>query len=138
MFRLPALRSAFRKTAATATTPTPFRSFSASAAREFARLTIVGRLGAKPELASTRAGTEYVKFNVASSTGSAENRKTSWFKISSFRQNKDYLLGLEKGSVAIVLFLFFSFLAEMQALPILISFCVCFRIQISHDSRMQR
>jgi single-stranded DNA-binding protein len=64
-----------------------------------AKLTIVGRLGADPELATTSAG-EIVKYVVATNHGPAENRTTSWWRVASFSPDgkaRERLLGLQKG-----------------------------------------
>lgn len=102
MFGLNQLRPALR-TAANSTTL--LRSFSASARRDFARMTVVGRLGGTPELVATNSGREYVKYVVASSSGPRDNPITSWFRISSFQpdgSSRQHLLSLPKGSLVLV------------------------------------
>lgn len=76
------------------------RYFSASAARPLAKITLIGNLGATPELKATASGREVIEYSVASNSGSAANRTTSWFKVSSFENEgprRDYLLSLPKG-----------------------------------------
>lgn len=92
-----AIRSTLRSRAAVPALTA--RSFSSSPAHSFARITITGRLAAEPELSSTSTG-EIVKYAIGTSTGSKENRQTSWFRIASFAPDspaRAYLLGLPKG-----------------------------------------
>ncbi|KAK2070290.1 hypothetical protein P8C59_004797 [Phyllachora maydis] len=63
------------------------RAFSTTSARPIARMTIVGHLG------------------IASNSGNVENRRTSWFTVNAFETEgprRDFLLGLEKGSMIMV------------------------------------
>ncbi|KAJ5794850.1 Primosome PriB/single-strand DNA-binding [Penicillium paradoxum] len=81
------------------------RAFSTSPAHSIARLTLTGRLGAEPELHATSSGQEVVKYNVATSHGSKDNRQTSWFRIINFvpeGPQRDYILGLQKGTLLYV------------------------------------
>lgn len=98
--------SAFLRTAsrAIARPSTAARTFSSTASRPVARITIVGNLADTPELRASSTGREYLRYSVASNTGSGENRKTSWFNVSSFEKEgprRDFLQGLQKGCVSI-------------------------------------
>ncbi|KAH0544391.1 hypothetical protein FGG08_001417 [Glutinoglossum americanum] len=76
------------------------RAFSSTpSAHYLARVTVIGRLAADPEAHITSTGKELVKYAVGTSSGSPENRKTSWFRFVSFDEGprKDFLLGLRKG-----------------------------------------
>jgi hypothetical protein len=75
------------------------RSFSTTTARPLAKITIVGNLADTPEVHPTSTGREIVRYAVASNSGSRENRKTSWFKVTSFAEgaSRDYLMSLPKG-----------------------------------------
>jgi hypothetical protein len=76
------------------------RSFSNSPARSLARLTLVGRLAAEPELSVASTGHELVKYAIGTSYGPKENRQTSWFRVASFLPEgpvRDHLLSLPKG-----------------------------------------
>lgn len=75
------------------------RSFSSTPSSPLAKITVVGRLATDPEASVTSNGKGLVKYVVGSSTGSQENRKTSWFRVSSFDEGprKDYVMGLKKG-----------------------------------------
>lgn len=78
------------------------RTFSSSPASALARIQIIGRLAAPPELTPTASGTEIVKYAVGTSYGRGDERKTSWFKIASFLGeggSRDFLLGLQKGTL---------------------------------------
>lgn len=97
--------SAFLRTVSrAAAVRTSARTFSSTSAQQLARITIVGNLAAPPELKPTSTGNELLKYSVASSHGSSENRQTSWFSITSFEPEgprRDYLLSLPKGFVAL-------------------------------------
>ncbi|KAL9069369.1 MAG: hypothetical protein Q9157_006176, partial [Trypethelium eluteriae] len=76
------------------------RSFSASTRSNLARMTIVGRLGAEPERVNTSTGKDIIRYVIGSNSGSRENQKTSWFKVTSFDENEarvNHLLSLQKG-----------------------------------------
>ena len=75
------------------------RTFSSTPRQNVAKMTIVGRLAAEPEMTATSTGAEIVRYAVGSSTGPRDNRVTSWFKVASFDQGprRDYLMGLQKG-----------------------------------------
>lgn len=76
------------------------RSFSTTASRsDNAYVQIIGRIGVEPQVGTTTKGSEYVKYVVASSYGTKNNRKTSWYHVKSFDQgpSKDFLLTLQKG-----------------------------------------
>ncbi|KAM0436881.1 hypothetical protein ACHAPT_002594 [Fusarium lateritium] len=76
------------------------RAFSTTSPRSLARITIIGNLADTPELHSTSTGREIVRYAVASNSGPRDNRKTSWFKITSFAEgpSRDYLMNLPKGA----------------------------------------
>ncbi|KAI2001131.1 ssDNA-binding protein, mitochondrial [Ophidiomyces ophidiicola] len=81
----------------------PRRAFSSSASRDVARISIVGRLGASPELITSQAGREYVRYTLASYSNAT--RETSWFRITSFMgagKSRDYLMAIPKGSLLLV------------------------------------
>ncbi|PGH05740.1 hypothetical protein AJ80_08297 [Polytolypa hystricis UAMH7299] len=100
MYGLSSLRPLFR-----APTSSILRSFSTTAPRDFARLTVVGNLGAPPALEATSTGREVVRYTVATSYGSSENRKTSWFRVNCYLPDgpvRAHLLNLPKGSLLTV------------------------------------
>ncbi len=101
------LRSASR---AVARPSTAARTFSSTASRPVARITIVGNLADSPELRASSTGREYLRYAIASNTGSGENRKTSWFNVSCFAEGprRDFFQTLPKGCASLyssVLFL---------------------------------
>jgi tRNA uridine 5-carboxymethylaminomethyl modification enzyme len=100
--------SAFLRTAsrAVARPAIAARSFSTTAPRPVARITVVGNLADTPEIRASSTGREYLRYAVASNSGSRENRKTSWFNISSFVEGgqKDFIGSLPKGCVSFVYF----------------------------------
>ncbi|KAI9882563.1 MAG: hypothetical protein M1823_005685 [Watsoniomyces obsoletus] len=76
------------------------RPFSASASSQLARITLVGRLAATPELQGTSTGSEIVRYAVGHDTGPADRRTTTWFKVVAFDQTKPpRLMQLEKGTL---------------------------------------
>ncbi|KAK2766165.1 ssDNA-binding protein, mitochondrial [Arachnomyces sp. PD_36] len=96
--------------AATNSTPSSFLArsaqrsspFSSTAARDFSRLTIIGHLGATPELHTTQNGQELVRYKVAVNHGRNEKRQTSWFAVTHFIPSegprRDYMFSLQKGA----------------------------------------
>ncbi|EAW12833.1 single-stranded DNA-binding protein [Aspergillus clavatus NRRL 1] len=81
------------------------RTFTTSSPRSIARMIITGRLAAEPELHATSTGQEVIKYAVASSYGSRENRQISWFRVSSFQPEgpqRDFILNLPKGTLVYV------------------------------------
>jgi len=94
--------SAFLRTAsrAVARPAVSARTFSSTARRDVARITIVGNLADTPEVRASSNGREYLRYSIASNTGSGENRVTSWFNITGFMgegRQREYLSRLEKG-----------------------------------------
>lgn len=80
--------------------PRAVNAFSTTQARGFARITVMGHLGAAPELQATSTGTELIKYAVASSSGPKDNRTTSWFRVTSFAPagpQRDFIMSLPKG-----------------------------------------
>lgn len=77
------------------------RAFSASAAHSLAKMTVLGRLAAEPEVVTLSSGEEMVKYALATNHGPSENRRTSWWKIVYFPRIehtlKDRLTALPKG-----------------------------------------
>ncbi|KAI1742571.1 nucleic acid-binding protein [Xylaria scruposa] len=81
------------------------RTFSASARRDIAKVTLVGNLAATPEVRATSTGREIIEYAVASNDGPRENRHTSWFRVATFAEDgprRDYLTSLPKGSTVFV------------------------------------
>ncbi|KAH0499042.1 hypothetical protein TgHK011_006259 [Trichoderma gracile] len=81
------------------------RAFSTSSPRSVARITIVGNLADTPEAqVSSSSEKEFVRYAVASNSGSKENRVTSWFRVTSFVDGprKDFMLSLPKGTLVYV------------------------------------
>jgi single-stranded DNA-binding protein len=66
-------------------------------------MTLVGRLGADPEISETAKG-QVIRYVVGTSHGPRDNRQTSWFRVASFAQEgpvRDLVLGLSKGLVSL-------------------------------------
>ncbi|MCJ1400136.1 ssDNA-binding protein, mitochondrial [Xylographa trunciseda] len=81
------------------------RLFSSSASLPIARITIVGRLAADPELTVTSTGQEMVRYAIGTSYGPRENRQTSWWRVASFAkegEGRERVLGLGKGTLVYV------------------------------------
>ncbi|KAK4157239.1 single-stranded DNA-binding protein rim1, mitochondrial [Chaetomidium leptoderma] len=99
--------SAFLRTAsrAVARPATAARTFSSTASRPVARITIVGNLADTPELRASSTGREYLRYAVASNSGPQDNRKTSWFNVSCFvpeGPRRDFFQSLPKGTLVMV------------------------------------
>ncbi|MCJ1322430.1 ssDNA-binding protein, mitochondrial [Xylographa vitiligo] len=81
------------------------RLFSTSHALPIARITIVGRLAADPELTVTSTGQEMVRYAVGTSYGPRENRQTSWWRVASFakeNEGRERILALAKGTLVYI------------------------------------
>lgn len=81
------------------------RAFSSTPQRPYAKITIVGNLADTPDLRASNNGKEYLRYAVASNSGSGENKKTSWFNITVFPTStnaRDFYLSLEKGTMVLV------------------------------------
>ncbi|CCT66187.1 related to single-stranded DNA-binding protein [Fusarium fujikuroi] len=76
------------------------RAFSTTTPRPLAKITIIGNLADTPEVHSTSTGREVLRYAVASNSGPRDNRKTSWFRVTSFAEGpqRDYLMNLPKGA----------------------------------------
>lgn len=76
------------------------RTFSTSTPRAVSKMILTGRLGAEPEMQATASGQEVVRYSVGCSYGRSTERRTSWFRVSSFQNEgsqRDFLLSLPKG-----------------------------------------
>lgn len=75
------------------------RFFSATPRAPLAKMQIIGRLGAEPELYTAPSGTEMVRYVLGTSTGRRDAQETSWFNVTAFDEGprRDYLLALPKG-----------------------------------------
>ncbi|RDA87969.1 hypothetical protein CP532_3459, partial [Ophiocordyceps camponoti-leonardi (nom. inval.)] len=84
--------------------PSTARSFSTTAARDMARITIIGSVASDPVSDSTKSGRSLVKYSVASSAGQGEKKVTSIFRVSCFGEGprRDSLLNMTKGTLVYV------------------------------------
>jgi Single-strand binding protein family len=76
------------------------RTFSTTQRAQFARMSLIARLGIPPELSQTATGKTIVKYAVANNYGKRDDQKTSWWNVSAFMPEgaqRDYLMGLPKG-----------------------------------------
>lgn len=93
--------SAFLRTASRAAAAgTTARAFSSTTPRPLARISIIGHLGAAPELKATSTGNEIMRYAVATTSGPADNRQTNWFNITAFEHEgprRDFFMSLPKG-----------------------------------------
>ncbi|RDA91401.1 hypothetical protein CP533_6896 [Ophiocordyceps camponoti-saundersi (nom. inval.)] len=80
------------------------RSFSTTAARDIARISIIGSLASDPVSDSTKSGRNLVKYTVASTIGSGDKKTTSLFRVTSFVDGprRDTLLKMQKGYTVFV------------------------------------
>ena len=82
--------------------PLGARAFSSTpTARTFAKISVLGRLGADAELVTTSSGRELLRYSVATQSGTVDNRTTSWWKVTAFpttEGGRDSILnGFKKG-----------------------------------------
>ncbi|KAK9367495.1 hypothetical protein V1509DRAFT_626100 [Lipomyces kononenkoae] len=96
MIRSMLSRSTIRSTAGTA------RFFSStSVTKDLARITLIGRLGADPEKATSSNGRDYVRYSVAVKQG--RDAEPSWYHVVCFDQYLDYLVhNFSKGNLVYV------------------------------------
>jgi len=74
-------------------------TFTTSAPRPIAKLTLIGRLTADPETVTTSNGQEFIKYTIASNYKSrAGEEKPNFFNVASFEEHgKQYLSTIKKG-----------------------------------------
>lgn len=99
--RLSLLSSPFRQYKA----PLLRRTFTTTPSRSTAKVTLVGRLAAEPELIPTASGLDMVRYAIGTQSGPSANRQTSWWKVGAFPPEggqRDALLRLGKGSLMYV------------------------------------
>jgi hypothetical protein len=80
--------------------PLGARAFSNTPRAQLARMNLIGRLAAEPELINTSTGREIVRYAVGVGYGPAADRKTSWFRVVSFEDEgprRDFVMNLPKG-----------------------------------------
>ncbi|KAL2022300.1 hypothetical protein VTK56DRAFT_5698 [Thermocarpiscus australiensis] len=99
--------SAFLRTASRAVSrpSTASRTFSTTASRPVARITIIGNLADTPELRASSTGREYLRYAVASNHGSGEGRRTSWFNVRASVEEgprRAFLQSLPKGTMVMI------------------------------------
>ena len=89
-----------RRTGLASTMMTATRTFSHTTPAQLARMTMVGRLGADPELKQSKGGSDYIQYVVGSGYGPKDARQTSWFRVASFAPEgaaRDFTMSLTKG-----------------------------------------
>ncbi|KAM7192666.1 hypothetical protein V8F20_008729 [Naviculisporaceae sp. PSN 640] len=98
--------STFLRTVSRAIARPSARAFSSTPSNSLARLTVIGNLGATPELKPTSTGREMIKYTVAArGRQGPDGPQTSWFNIVSFSEEgrfRDYMLSLPKGTLVCV------------------------------------
>ena len=81
------------------------RAFSTTPRPQLAKMTIVGRLGAEPEVVGTQSGQDLVRYSVGTNQGVGDKQTTSWWRVASFAEEgsklRERLIGLPKGFVLI-------------------------------------
>lgn len=67
--------------------------------RNISKITLIGRLGAQPDLVPTSSGQDVVRYQMATDHGSRDDRRTSWWNVVSYPTAgmKPVLLSLGKG-----------------------------------------
>ncbi|CAF9912312.1 MAG: hypothetical protein GOMPHAMPRED_007625 [Gomphillus americanus] len=78
------------------------RAFSSTRRAQIARITLIGRLGAAPELYTTQNGREIIRYSLGVNRGYDESKQTAWWRVSSYNDPGSRLgekiLGLPKGT----------------------------------------
>ncbi|KAL3461576.1 hypothetical protein BJX64DRAFT_154487 [Aspergillus heterothallicus] len=96
---LRSLLSAVPRTAPTA------RAFSSSASRAASRALITGRLGATPELRTSKNGTEYLAYSIASREIPRNGEPIAqWWRVVAYlpQNSRDFMMSLSKGSLLFI------------------------------------
>ena len=68
--------------------------------RNLARMNLIGRLAAQPEVLTTSGGRDVVRYALGVATGTRDNPETSWFRVSHFPHSdaqRDLMANLPKG-----------------------------------------
>jgi hypothetical protein len=76
------------------------RAFSTTRPACLARMQLIGRLAATPELQPTSTGRDIIRYAVGTTHKTRNGDETSWFRVASFAEEgprRDLLLGLPKG-----------------------------------------
>jgi len=55
------------------------------------KVTLVGRLGQDPELQTSKSGTSFCKFSIATNDGFGENKKTNWHSCTAFGKGAEII-----------------------------------------------
>lgn len=77
-----------------------FRTFSTTRPSSLARMQLIGRLAATPELTPTSTGRDIIRYAIGTTHRSSRGEETSWFRVASFAEEgprRDLVLGLPKG-----------------------------------------
>ncbi|KAL8919711.1 MAG: hypothetical protein Q9172_004849 [Xanthocarpia lactea] len=85
--------------------PLLHRTFTTTPPRPVAKIALVGRLAADPELTPTSSGQDIIKYAIGTTSGPRDNRQTSWWKVTSFTPEgpqRDNFMALGKGSLLYV------------------------------------
>lgn len=54
-------------------------------------INLVGRLGQDPELKTSKSGTSFVKFSIATNDGFGDNKKTNWHNCTAFGKSAEII-----------------------------------------------
>jgi len=76
------------------------RTFSTTSPTQLARMQLIGRLAAQPELTPTSTGRDIVRYAIGTTHRTSRGEETSWFRVASFVDEgarRDLVLGLPKG-----------------------------------------
>ncbi|KAL8894768.1 MAG: hypothetical protein Q9207_008416, partial [Kuettlingeria erythrocarpa] len=79
----------------------PFhRTFTTTPRPAGARISIIGRLAAQPEIHTTSTGRDMIRYALGTNHGPKESRETCWWKVAVFPNDgplKDAIMELGKG-----------------------------------------
>lgn len=75
------------------------RAFTTSTPRSLAKIQLIGRLAAEPEIQATSTGKDVLRYAVGTTHQTKDGPVTSWFRVASFDEGpkRDFVAGLPKG-----------------------------------------
>jgi len=100
MFARTRLPSILKPIASSTSPATTTRTFSTTRPVSLARMQLIGRLAATPELQPTSTGRDIVRYAIGTTHRTSRGEETSWFRVASFVDEgarRDLVLGLPKG-----------------------------------------
>ena len=75
------------------------RTFTTTTARPLAKIQLIGRLAADPELQATSTGKDVLRYAVGTTHQTKDGPVTSWWRVACFDEGgrREFVMGLGKG-----------------------------------------